>query len=65
MKTAKVAIECINPDTKETGDFLFAGDSHRTPGSSLSPVFSDRYELHKWCVANGWKAEDRGYIKND
>lgn len=59
MKTkiieAQVAVQCVHPDTGEIGAWLFIGDSHRKPGSAVSPVFPDCYTLFKeFTQPNGW-----------
>lgn len=43
--TARVAIQCDCPDTGHTGSFLFSGESHRSAGSRVSPVYDDLSEL--------------------
>lgn len=42
---ARVAIQCVCPDTGETGSFLFSGESHRASCSRVSPVYDDLAEL--------------------
>ena len=38
---AKLAIQCVCPDTGKTGCFLFTGESHRTKHSRVTPIYSD------------------------
>jgi hypothetical protein len=52
---ARSVIQCVEPDTGEIGCWLFTGDSHREPGSRVSPVFSDCLELFTWCRRNNWR----------
>lgn len=42
---ASLAIQCVCPDTGETGDFLFIGDSHRAEGSRVSRIYPDLSDL--------------------
>lgn len=42
---ARVAIQCECPDTGLTGSFLFTGESHKTKGSRVSPIYDDLAEL--------------------
>ncbi|HSS99163.1 MAG TPA: hypothetical protein VLK33_19145 [Terriglobales bacterium] len=42
---ARVAIQCDCPDTGLTGSFLFTGESHKTKGSRVTPVYDDLAEL--------------------
>lgn len=53
---ARMAIQCVDPDTRETGSFHFVGDSHRLPGTRVSPVFSDCALLFAWAKNNGWES---------
>lgn len=57
---SRVAICCNCPDTRERGDFLFTGESHREKGARVSPVFPDLGALYDWCNANGWKQATQG-----
>jgi hypothetical protein len=36
---ARLAIQCVCPDTGETGDFLFSGESHRNKQSRVTPIY--------------------------
>jgi hypothetical protein len=45
---ARLAIQCHCPETGAEGSFLFTGESHRTPGSRVSPVFPGLVELFNW-----------------
>lgn len=36
---ARLAMQCTCPDTGKTGDFLFLGESHRTPGTRVTIVY--------------------------
>lgn len=54
---AREAIQCVCPDTGETGSFLFTGESHRNPGSRVSPIFSGLAGVFEWANANGWESE--------
>lgn len=47
-------IQCVHPETQKTGCWIFSGDNHRTPGTSLSPLFSDLTGLFRWMHENGW-----------
>ena len=51
---ARVAINCDCPDTGITGDFLYTGESHRTKGSRVSPVYDDLFELFP-AVLTDWE----------
>lgn len=51
---ARVAIQCVCPDTGEQGSFLFTGPSHRTRFTRVSPLFDDLYELFKSVGPLGW-----------
>ena len=51
---ASIAMQCIHPDTNETGDWLFSGESHKNKGSGVTPVFPDFVALLDYCQANGW-----------
>ena len=42
---ARLAIQCICPDTGEKGSFLFTGESHFNKGSRVTPVYEDLQEL--------------------
>ena len=42
---ARLVIQCVCPDTGETGDFLFVGDSHRAKGSRVSRIYPDLSDL--------------------
>jgi hypothetical protein len=42
---ARLAIQCDCPDSGLTGSFLFTGESHKTKGSRVSPVYDDLAEL--------------------
>lgn len=56
--TAKYTVQCTHPDTGETGCWLFAGESHRQPGSALCPVMPDLLALFRWMHQNGWRTLD-------
>lgn len=60
---AQVAIQCIHPETRKQGCWLFVGDSHRIPGTAVSPFFNDLVELFKWAPENGWTPKGYDYIK--
>ncbi len=64
---AQVAIQCDHPETGKTGTWLFTGESHRIPGTSVSPVFPDCYTLFKeFCQPNGWINTHGGsYMKEE
>ncbi len=66
---ASLAIQCVHPDTGETGCWLFGGESHRNPGSAKTPVFKDLADLFQWLAPNGWNAIGHGlqqrYIYHD
>lgn len=49
---ARVAIQCVCPDTGITGSFLFSGDSHRASQSRVSPIYSDLAELFPAVLAD-------------
>lgn len=52
---ARFTICCVHPELKKTGSWLFTGESHRIPGTSISPFFNDVAELFKWANSNGWR----------
>lgn len=51
---AKLAIQCNCPDTGAIGSFLFAGESHKSKHSRVTPVYSDLAELFPAVKAAGW-----------
>ena len=53
----RIAIQCVNPETQETGSFLYTGPSHRDKGAIVSPVFGGVLELYQWTRANGWHTQ--------
>lgn len=59
---ASVAVQCEDPASGKTGSFLFIGESHKGKDAIVSPVMTDTYELHKWCMANGWRSIAGRYI---
>lgn len=52
---ARVAIQCIDPATGQTGDFLFTGESHREQGARVSPLFGCLQSLFEWTRTAGWE----------
>ena len=52
---AQYTIQCEFPLTKQTGCWIFSGDSHRIPGTAISPLFPDLHGLFEWMNANGWE----------
>lgn len=64
---ARLTIQCIHPETRKVGNWLFSGDNHRTKGTSLSPVFRDMVETNEWLVMNGWtlKTHSGVYAEKD
>jgi len=60
---AQVAIQCVSPDTGETGTFLFIGESHRNINSTVSPVMGGVVELYEWAKRHKWVINRDHYIK--
>lgn len=60
---ARVAVQCKNPCTEETGTFLFTGGCHRVTSAIVSPTFSGIWELFQWCKTHGWQCQREAYIK--
>lgn len=54
--TASYTIQCVHPETGKTGCWVFSGQDHRQPGTSISPFFPDIVPLHEWLRDNGWEA---------
>lgn len=54
---ARHTIQCTHPETAKTGNWLFSGDNHRTPGTTLSPVFTDMMQLTRWMKQAGWSCK--------
>ena len=52
---ADVTIQCVHPETKVIGSWLFTAGNHRESGTSVSPVFGDIAELYTWANQNGWR----------
>ncbi len=52
-RIVKYTCQCDHPETKKTGCWLFDGDDHRKPGTTLSPVFSDLAYLYEWLARMG------------
>lgn len=63
--TAHVAIQCVHPETRQTGCWLFTGESHRIAGACVSPVFDDLANLFTWAGDNNWTPQGYDYIKNE
>lgn len=51
---AGLACRCVDPETGKTGDWLFVGPDHRTPGTRISPLFPELSELCEWAKRDGW-----------
>lgn len=51
---ARYTMQCIHPESGQTGDWLFTGDDHHVPGTSLSPLFPDILRFHQWKEQAGW-----------
>ena len=51
---ANYTIACGHPETGKNGSWIFSGDNHRKPGTSLSPFFSSVQYLYEWMRDNGW-----------
>lgn len=59
---ASTAIQCRDPRTGETGDWIYSGRDHTAPGAAQSPLFHNIIKLVDWCRANGWKPCEEGYV---
>jgi len=60
-RIVKYTCQCTHPETGKTGCWLFDGDSHRKPGTTLSPVFPDLMNLYDWLGKQGsYKHNDPG-----
>lgn len=42
---ARLAIQCVCPDTGVAGSFLFSGESYQQKGSRVTPVYDTLSEL--------------------
>lgn len=63
---ASAAQICVDPETGATGSFFFSGDSHRTLGSRVSPVFADTHELFQWAIDSGlWESVRDRWIRTE
>ena len=60
---ARVAIQCICPDTGAEGSFLFSGPSHRASGSRVTPVYDDLADLFP-AVRADWQEVTEGNCAN-
>ena len=60
---ARLAIQCICPDTGVEGSFLFTGESHHQKLSRVTPVYDDLAELFPAVKADWEEARcgDAGY----
>lgn len=58
----RMAIQCMHPESGQTGTFLYAGDSHRNADNVLSPCCADIIALHSWARANGWIPYADAYV---
>jgi hypothetical protein len=56
---ARLAIQCICPDTGQEGSFLYSGESHKTKHSRVTPVYDDLAELFP-AVAQEWEEIKQG-----
>jgi hypothetical protein len=52
---ADCAIQCIHPETGETGCWLFTAGNHRAKGTTVSPVFDDVVDLFLCAKLNQWE----------
>lgn len=59
---ADIAIQCVHPETKSTGCWLFVAGNHREHGTSVSPLFDNLAPLYGWMRENGWKTIGRRAI---
>jgi len=60
---ANVAIQCVYPDSGgKIGSFLYLGEDRKKIENAVSPLFPDTYEMHKWCMVNGWRSIRERYI---
>lgn len=59
---ARVAVQCVCPDTGLTGSFLFTGETHRNPGSRVTPVYPDCASLFIASRAE-WESIGDAYAK--
>lgn len=53
-------IACDHPETKVNGSWIFVGESHRTPGTSKSPVFPSYAGLAEWMKENHYRQVEGG-----
>lgn len=60
---ARTTTQCIDPETGETGCWLYTGESHRITGSRISPLFPDLYPLFQWLDKNQWERTGTAYVK--
>jgi len=44
----RIASQCIDPETGNTGTWLFSGQDHREKDSRRTPLFPDFYSLCRW-----------------
>ena len=60
---ADVAVQCTYPDSGgKIGSFLFLGNDRKSINNAVSPLFENTYDMHKWCMANGWRSISTRYI---
>lgn len=60
---ASYTIQCVHPESGQTACWIFSGDSHRLPGTSISPVFDDVIFLYHWMKNNGWQVTEGAVLK--
>lgn len=56
-------IQCTHPDTGETGDWLFICGDHRAKERSVSPCFSELFDLYRWAKENNWEELGQGRFR--
>ena len=58
---ARVAIQCVCPDTSAVGDFLFTGESPQIKGSRVTEVFVDLEPLFR-SIKPEWEQVGYAYV---
>ena len=53
-KEAQFTMQCTHPETNEVGCWLFHGDDHKVPHTSLSPMFYSTTGLLDWMHNHSW-----------
>ena len=51
---AGYTVQCLHPEHQKIGCWVFTGDDHTAPGTTLSPLFTNLQGLFQWMNDNDW-----------